>query len=110
MESMDPALTQYDTIIQTFGLCSVADPAGYLSHLASFLRPGGTIVLVEHGRSSHGWVNEILDGTVEEHAQKWGCYRNRDIEDIVQSCPHIKTDKLERYHLGTTYVYSLSVR
>ena len=45
--------SKYDTVIQTFGLCSVSDPVAVLANLASAVKPGsGRIFLLEHGK---GW-------------------------------------------------------
>ncbi|ORY82046.1 S-adenosyl-L-methionine-dependent methyltransferase, partial [Protomyces lactucae-debilis] len=104
MEGLSSNREQYDTIVQTFGLCSVADPSGYLSHLASFLRPTGTIMLLEHGRSKYAFINRILDRSVDQHAQKWGCYYNRDIDQIINNCPELVVVKQRRFHFGTTYM------
>lgn len=107
LEGLSPSREQYDTVLQTFGLCSVADPTSYLAHLASFTRATGQIILVEHGRSDYAWLNKILDTSVKRHAQKWGCYYNRDINRIVEACKDVEIVSLKRYHFGTTYVYHL---
>ncbi len=77
--------TKYDTILQTFGLCSMADPAALLANLSAVLRPGtGRIVLLEHGRGSWGAVNRLLDRYAPRHFDRFGCWWNRDIERIVR--------------------------
>ncbi|KAH6658855.1 methyltransferase OMS1, partial [Plectosphaerella plurivora] len=67
----EPAVTtaqKYDTVVQTFGLCSVKDPGIVLRNLASVVQPGtGRIILVEHGRSSWGVVNTLLDWSAASH-------------------------------------------
>ena len=41
----------FDTVVCTFTLCSVNDQARTLSELRRVLRPGGTFLYAEHGRS-----------------------------------------------------------
>ncbi|KAK7743991.1 hypothetical protein SLS62_010406 [Diatrype stigma] len=94
--------TKYDTIIQTFGLCSVRDPTRLLASMAAALRPEtGRILLLEHGRSSW-WelVNGLLDRGARGHFERFGCWWNRDIEDVVRgaarSVPGLEVVRLER--------------
>lgn len=80
-----PAPRYYDTVLQNFGLCSVADPSRLLANMASVVRPGsGRIYLLEHGRGSYGWLNSLLDKFAPGHFRKYGCWWNRDIEAIVR--------------------------
>ncbi|KAL5083724.1 hypothetical protein Trisim1_000929 [Trichoderma cf. simile WF8] len=97
-----PAHTdKYDTIIQTFGLCSVSDPVAVLSNLATVVRPGtGRIILLEHGKGYYGLVNGLLDKNAGKHFAKYGCWWNRDIEaiveDAVSATPGLEVVKIER--------------
>ena len=97
----------YDTIVQTFGLCSVRDPVGLVANLAAAVRPGtGRIVLLEHGRSSW-WevVNGLLDRSARGHFDRFGCWWNRDIDAIVRDAaarvPGLQVVRLERPGLVT---------
>ena len=40
-----------DHVVMTWTLCSVADPAKALSEVRRVLRPGGSLLFIEHGRS-----------------------------------------------------------
>jgi methyltransferase OMS1 len=75
---------KYDTVIQSFGLCSIDDPIRALEAMASVIKQGtGRIILLEHGR---GWpiINGRLDRNAESHFRQYGCWYNRDIEAIIQ--------------------------
>ncbi|CCG85142.1 Ubiquinone/menaquinone biosynthesis-related protein [Taphrina deformans PYCC 5710] len=107
VEGLSPNRDNYDVIVQTFGLCSVSNPVSYLSHLSKFCRSGGEIILLEHGRGTYGWINRLLDNNVSKHAEKWGCFYNRDIQNIVESCPDVEIVSVQRWHFGTTSIYHL---
>ena len=101
--------TKYDTIVQTFGLCSVRDPVGLVVNLAQAVRPDtGRIMLLEHGRNNWwGLVDGLLDRSARGHFERFGCWWNRDIELIVReaarSVPGLQIVRLNRrfFTLGT---------
>ncbi|KAH7175712.1 S-adenosyl-L-methionine-dependent methyltransferase [Dactylonectria macrodidyma] len=99
--SNSPSPAKYDTIIQTFGLCSVADPVAVLTNLASAVKPGsGRIILLEHGKGWYGIVNGLLDKNAAKHFEKYGCWWNRDIQNLVEEAarknPGLEVIKVER--------------
>lgn len=100
----------YDTIVQTMGICSMPDPVGTLRHLGSITEPEkGRILLLEHGRSYYGWLNNILDNTAAAHADRHGCWWNRDIREIVRESG-LEIVEEKRWHFGTTWRYVLRPR
>ena len=42
----------FDTVVDTFGLCSVEDPRRALEEMAAACKPNGKIILIEHGRAT----------------------------------------------------------
>ncbi|KAM5346514.1 hypothetical protein ACJ41O_009519 [Fusarium nematophilum] len=93
--------TKYDTVIQTFGLCSVSDPVAVLTNLATAVKPSsGRIILLEHGKGWYGIVNGLLDKNAGKHFEKYGCWWNRDIQGLVeeaaQKTPGLEVVKVER--------------
>lgn len=50
-EAIPFADSAFDTAVCTYTLCSVEDPARVLSELRRILRPGGSLLFLEHGRS-----------------------------------------------------------
>jgi SAM-dependent methyltransferase len=50
-EHLPFADTSFDTVVTTFTLCSVRDPAQALCEARRVLKPGGTLLFLEHGLS-----------------------------------------------------------
>ena len=68
----------FDTVVDTFGLCSYNDPVAVLKEMARVCKPDGKILLLEHGRSkSYDFITRYLDRNAERHAKNWGCCWNR---------------------------------
>jgi methyltransferase OMS1, mitochondrial len=94
----------FDTVVDTFGLCSYQDPIQVLKEMKRVCKkPDGKILLLEHGRSkTWDFITRYLDKNAERHAKNWGCVWNRDLDQIVKdSGLHLET--LHTWHFGTTY-------
>lgn len=102
----------YDTIVQTMGLCSTTDPVALLKCLAACCRKptsdheGGKILLLEHGRGYYDWLNRYLDESAPHHADRYGCWWNRDLGQILDQSG-LEVVNVKRYHLGTTWAIEL---
>ncbi|EGD83994.1 hypothetical protein H112_07676 [Trichophyton rubrum D6] len=107
-EVESPEGTKFDTVVQTMGLCSHPEPVKLLQHLGELLvtSDDGRILLLEHGRGHYGWLNGLLDGLAAAHADRHGCWWNRDIGEIVRQSG-LEVVEARRYHLGTTWEYVL---
>ncbi|KAI9717266.1 MAG: hypothetical protein M1812_004793 [Candelaria pacifica] len=105
-----PSPRGFDTVIQTMGLCSTSDPADTLKTLGHLInQEHGQILLLEHGRSHYKWLNRILDDLAPAHANKHGCWWNRDIGWIIDQSG-LEVTQLKRYHLGTTWWVELRAK
>ena len=107
----------FDTIVQTMGVCSMSDPVGFLRQMNYLVRqpgeasseegdPGGRILLLEHGRGRYEWINRFLDTSAVMHADRYGCWFNKDIGELVKESG-LKIEMVKRYHLGTTWEFVL---
>lgn len=100
---------KYDTIVQTMGLCSTSDPVRLLKNLGESVEDDGRILLLEHGRGTWNWLNQVLDGLAPRHAIEFGCIWNKDIGKIVEDSG-LEIVKMKRKHFGTTWWIELRPR
>eukprot|EP00048_Salpingoeca_helianthica_P025165 m.38197 g.38197 ORF g.38197 m.38197 type:complete len:325 (+) comp9941_c0_seq2:14-988(+) len=92
----------FDTVVDTFGLCSCVDPVVALREIQRVCRPDGVILLLEHGRSDYNWMTRLLDANADKHAATWGCWWNRDIRAAIATADLV-VETLYTWHFGTTY-------
>jgi methyltransferase OMS1 len=93
----------FDTVVDTFGLCSYDDPVAALQEMARVCKPGGKILLLEHGRSkTWDFLSNYLDKHAERHAKNWGCVWNRDLDSLLEKSG-LRLETLHTWHFGTTY-------
>ncbi|CUM62939.1 uncharacterized protein PRCAT00000499001 [Priceomyces carsonii] len=94
---------KYDTIVEAFGLCAHEDPVKALESMSQLLKPGGRIVLLEHGRSTYDFINNHLDFRSEKRMKTWACRWNLDIGELIDEAGLDITYE-KRVHLGTTWL------
>lgn len=79
----------FDTVIDTFGLCSYDDPIAVIREMIRKCKKkgdNGMLIFIEHGRSkTWNWITQHLDKHAEQHAANWGCVWNRDLDAILQT-------------------------
>jgi len=115
----------YDTIVQSMGVCSMADPTGFLQHLGRLVRQpgekivnsspekfrneeddgkGGRIFLLEHGRAYDwmSWLNKYLDNSAAMHADRYGCWYNKDVGELIKESGLV-VERMKRYYFGTVW-------
>ncbi len=131
LSHLDLADNSYDTVIETFGLCSLgpehgprpekfcklddcneqmktSHPVRLLNELARVCKPNGRVLLLEHGRASPFYerllsINKKMDeGKDVHHFNRWGCWANRDIEDLIEQSD-LEIEYIQRWNFGTTY-------
>jgi ubiquinone/menaquinone biosynthesis C-methylase UbiE len=74
-----------DSVVMTWTLCSVASPGRVLAEARRVLRPGGTLIFVEHGRAPEAAVRRWQDRlTPVWRRLAGGCHLNRPIDDLIR--------------------------
>ena len=73
-----------DSVVMTWTLCSVAEPARALGEVRRVLRPGGALLFIEHGRAPErgvaGWQDRL---TPFWRRLAGGCHLNRPIDQLI---------------------------
>jgi ubiquinone/menaquinone biosynthesis C-methylase UbiE len=74
-----------DHVVMSWTLCSVADPLRALKEVRRVLRPGGSLLFVEHGRAPEppvaGWQDRL---TPVWRRLFGGCHLNRPIDRLLE--------------------------
>jgi ubiquinone/menaquinone biosynthesis C-methylase UbiE len=74
-----------DHVVMSWTLCSVADPLRALVEVRRVLRPGGSLLFVEHGRAGEPGVQRWQDRlTPLWRRLTGGCHLNRPIDRLVE--------------------------
>src|SRR5258708_25172962 len=98
----------FDTVVSTLGTCTFPDPVQALREMRRVCRPGGRILLLEHGRSNRPGIATWQD----RHAAKWaahlGCWWNRDPLENVRKAG-LELQAATRGFLGMVQVIQATV-
>lgn len=93
----------FDTVVDTFGICSYEKPLETLQELKRVLKEGGVLLLLEHGEGTWVYFNKKIERSLLRHVWKFGCYYNRPIRQLVSEAGFdIVLEK--RRTFGTTYL------
>ncbi|WP_290055506.1 class I SAM-dependent methyltransferase [Amycolatopsis solani] len=89
----------FDTVVCTFGLCAIPDPAAAVGEMARVLRPGGRLILADHVVST-SWPVRVAQWLLElasvplagEH------FRRRPL--LLVEAAGLVVERRERFKLG----------
>lgn len=77
---------RFDTVVDTFSLCAISDPAAALAEMRRVVRRDGRVILVEHCLSDFGPLAAYQDLVAEPVAAvSKGCFWNQDVVGLAQS-------------------------
>lgn len=83
-EALSFADNTFDTVVSSLTLCTFYEPVSALREMARVCKTGGRILLIEHGKSSNGWLARLQDKLADRHAARLGCWWNREPQEFVK--------------------------
>lgn len=93
----------YDTVVSTLSLCAYGDPAQVLRNLNRWCKPGGEVLLMEHGISSNKLLAAAQRAVDPLAFRLVGCHQNRDIVDLVRRSP-LAVVREEQHMIGMLHL------
>lgn len=89
----------FDTVISALSSCTFPDHVAAFMEMVRVTKPGGRILLLEHGRSSVGWIARRQDRNIERVYRRSACRNNRDIPiELKQAGMNVVAQQVS--HLG----------
>lgn len=75
----------FDTVVDSLSLCTVPDPVAALREMARLCRPGGRVLLLEHGRSDREWLGRWQDRHADGHLRRLCCRWNQHPLELIDA-------------------------
>jgi ubiquinone/menaquinone biosynthesis C-methylase UbiE len=98
-EGMAFAEHSFDTVVSTLSLCAYDDPLKVLQNMKRWCRPGGQILLMEHGISPNLPLSLVQKAADPLLYRINGCHHSRDILGLVREAG-LSIQRTESYWVG----------
>lgn len=99
---------QFATVVSSLATCTFSDPVAALREMARVCRPGGRVLLLEHGRATGRRMAGFQDRYAEWHARQLGCHWNREPLELVRDAG-LRVVRSRRLWRGIIYVIEAAV-
>ena len=96
VELLPFAEDSFDTVVATYVLCTVPDPAAALREIARVLAPGGRYLFLEHVHAGDGTALGRFQDLIElpHRYIAAGCHPNRRTEALLKASP-LQVERVE---------------
>jgi ubiquinone/menaquinone biosynthesis C-methylase UbiE len=105
VENLPFADQHFDSVVVTLVFCSVGDPQRGLSEVRRVLKPGGTLLMIEHVRA-HNAVLVLLQNLYTPLSRRFNdnCHWNRETAKTVEQAGFRIEQRREMRWLGMPFV------
>lgn len=103
IESISFPENSFDTIVSTLSFCGYEYPVRVLESFSRWCKPGGQILLMEHGLSSNRLIGSTQKIIEPVFLRVVGCHLDRNMIHIFQQSP-IHIHHMERYKFNTIHL------
>lgn len=98
----------FNTITSTLAMCTFTNPVISLKEMARVLKPGGHILLLEHGLSAFKPIAWFQKWRAPDHLQNYQCHLTRDHLSIIKEAGFTNF-KFTRHFFGIIYLIDISL-
>lgn len=99
VEMLEFPQNTFDTIVSTLSMCGYERPDKVLASLNRWAKPGGRILMLEHGLSKYGLAAAVQRTLDPLFRRVSGCHFDRDIPGLLAASP-LRVIRMERHMLG----------
>ena len=90
---------RFDCVVSTWTLCTIPNVLAALTEVRRVLKPGGSFLFLEHGRSEDPKIARWQDWlTPVQKLVACGCHLNRRMDELIRAAG-FSIDLLERYQM-----------
>jgi len=89
----------FDTVCDSLCLCTYPDPVKALQEMMRVCKPGGRLLLLEHGLSDRNWMKRYQYWRAEAQAKPLGCCWTREPQELMKQAG-INILSARRHFLG----------
>ncbi|WP_273849909.1 class I SAM-dependent methyltransferase [Guptibacillus spartinae] len=108
VEKLDFEENRFHTVVSTLSMCSYPQPGFVLEQMVKWCKPGGQVLLFEHGVSSKPIIANLQKKLDPFLSERIGCHIDRDMLEILQhSSLHVT--KIESHFFGMFHLVFATV-